>query len=294
MQEMFNIFTDESGQDGANRFASIAAVSGSKKNTKALNKELHDILNIDSKEEIKFKKVKNNLSVKIACEFFKICIKYLKANKIKIHVLSWDKQDSRHNVQNRLDNENLKRMYYKLLKYIEEDWHHKGEWSFFPDEFSAIDWRSDIVFYLEKTPLGKTKNKELLLFAELYKSYFAEFKTVNELQSHEYPILQLADLFAGLIRTSHQNPHFYPWFKENNNSSQPTLFQQKQTTLVSKSMLPKFQLMKEFKDLASKAKLGINLSKKQYFTTFNKKNNVVFWHYKPTHELDKAPTSFEN
>lgn len=57
-------------------------------------------------------------------------------------------------------------------------------------------------------------------------------------------------------------------------------------------MLSKFELMKEFKLLASNSKLGINLSKNKYFTTFNKKNNIVFWHYKPTHVLDKAPTSF--
>ena len=292
MQETFYIFTDESGQDADNRFCCIAAISGVKENTEALNAELQKVLTCDSKKEIKFKKIKNNKSVKIACEFFKICIKYLLANKIKVHVLVWDKQDARHKIQNRLDNENLKRMYYKLLKYVEEDWSHKGKWSFYPDEYSAIDWRKDIVLFLEDTPLGKPKDTEYLLFVEMYKSYFAKFKTVKELESHQYPILQLADLFAGLVRTSRQNPNFYLWYKENQNTNQQVLFPQEQNNKVSNSMFPKFKLMNEFKTFASNAKLGINLSKNKYFITFNKKNNIVFWHYKPIHELDKAPTSF--
>ncbi|MDQ1769360.1 DUF3800 domain-containing protein [Labilibaculum sp. A4] len=292
MQDVFYIFTDESGQDADNRFGCIAAISGTKENAEVLNSELQKVLSSYSKKEIKFKNIKNSNSVKIASEFFEICIKYLLGNKIKIHVLVWDKQDARHKVQNRLDNENLKRMYYKLMKYIQEDWHHKGKWCFYPDEYSAIDWRKDIVLFLENTPLGEPKDKEHLLFEEMYKSYFAKFKTVKELESHQYPIIQLADLFAGLVRTSRQNPNFYTWYKENENTDQHLLFPQEENTKVSNSMLPKFKLMKELKFLASNSKLGINLSKNKYFTTFNKKNNIVFWHYKPTHELDKAPTYF--
>jgi hypothetical protein len=292
MQDEFYIFTDESGQDADNRFGCIAAVSGTKENTEALNVGLQKVLSSYSKKEVKFNKIKNNRSIKIACEFFKICIKYLLNNKIKIHVLVWDKQDARHKVQNRLDNENLKRMYYKLMKYIEEDWYHKGKWCFYPDEYSAIDWREDIVQFLENTPLGKSEDKEYLLFAEMYQSYFTKFKTVKELESHKYPILQLADLFAGLVRTSRRNSNFHTWYQENENTDENLLFPQDQNTKVSNSMLSKFKLMKEFKLLASNSKLGVNLSKNKYFTTFNKKNNIVFWHYKPIHVLDKAPTSF--
>ena len=107
MDSKYYIFSDESGQDGNNRYGSLATISGSSENTKALNLELGNILQNYNKKEIKFKKVKNQSSKTIASQFLDKSIEYIKRGKIKVHVLVWDKQDSRHAVQNRCDIEKL-------------------------------------------------------------------------------------------------------------------------------------------------------------------------------------------
>jgi uncharacterized protein DUF3800 len=289
MDSKFYIFSDESGQDGSNRYGSLATVSGSSVNTEALNKELNKILSSYNKKEIKFKKVKNQNSKSIASQFIDKSFEYIKRGKIKVHVLVWDKQDSRHSIQDRCDIENLKRMYYKILKNVKTDWNTEVDWRFYPDEFTAIEWREDIVKYLENTPLNKVMAEHPTLFKTFYIPHFAKYTVVKELESDKYPILQLADLYAGIVRTSRTEISFYHWFKEQD-YTKPNLFNIEVKTSISNSMRPKYEVMKYFKEKSGIHRLGINLSKHQYFTTFNRRNNICIMHYEPQHELDKAPT----
>ncbi len=153
MKELSNyyIFSDESGQDGSNRYGALATVSGLKANMKSLNERLGLILNKYEKKEIKFKVIKNHKTKQIAKEFLQLGIDYLRRGDIKVHVLVWDKQDERHNIKNRDDLENLKRMYYKLLMIVKRHWNKDVCWHFYPDEFTAINWKEDVVKYLKNT-----------------------------------------------------------------------------------------------------------------------------------------------
>lgn len=289
MENKHLIFSDESGWDRDNRYGSLAKISGTHASTKELNECLKKVLLNHGRNEIKFKAVKGYDSKALAFEFYKIAFDFMIQSKIKIHVLVWDKQDARHKIVGRSDVENLKRMYYHNLRVLKSHWNIDTEWSFYPDEFTDIDWKNDVVKYLI--------DQTLIKHDPLQKSFFDEFKEVRikynnvlELQSDKYPIIQLADLFAGIIRTSRlESEKFYSWFNSKKNENQISLFDSDNKIAISNNLLPKFELMYDFKLYADSKSMGLNLSTDKYFKTFNCKKNLHVWHYKPQGEYDKAP-----
>lgn len=289
MENKHLIFSDESGWDKDNRFGSLAKISGTYNSTKELNECLKKVLNDFNRNEIKFKAVKGHDSKKLAFEFFKIGFSFMQQSKIKIHVLVWDKQDSRHKIIGRSDVENLKRMYYHNLKVLKTHWALDTEWSFYPDEFSDIDWKNDVVKYLIDKSLIKKDPFQLSFFDEFHQVRI-KYNNVKELQSDKYPIIQLADLFAGIIRTSRlESDKFYNWYILKKNENQSSLFGNQLSSEISNNLLPKFELMYDFKCLADSKSMGLNLSSEKYFKTFNCKRNLHVWHYKPQGDYDKAP-----
>lgn len=285
------IFSDESGWEGSNRFGSLAKVSGSYENTKELNSQLTEILKKNNKREIKFKAIDGHNTKQIANEFLDIGFEFLNTSKIKVHVLVWDKHDSRHNVINRCDIENMKRMYYHNMKVVLKDWKIETEWEFYPDEFTPINWQEDIVKYIKNTNLNPSNKNQLELFEVFKGAYFPTVPNTKELVSSYYPIIQLADLYAGLVRTSRkESATFYQYYNGKINENQLTLFNTNNAINVSKSLKSKFDVMCHFKQKADKFKFGINLSKNKYFQTFNSKSNINIWHYEPQGIYDKAPT----
>lgn len=283
------IFSDESGWDNSNRYGSLAMVSGTFQNTKDLNFELKAILEMCNKKEVRFKGLKNNYSVNVAYNFLEVSLAYLLASKIKIHVLVWDKRDSRHDVVGRCDIENLKRMYYKNMLVLKRHWNTNTTWEFYPDEFTAINWRADIIFYLQNTSLQK-KDNHPQLFQAFEQVNFPTYTNVKELESNKYAIIQLADLYAGLIRTSRsESEKFYPWYHNKKINEHPVLFDFGYGPAISNSLLPKFELMYKFKIKAESLKLGLSLNDKKYFSKKDKKHNLFIWHYEPQGNYDKAP-----
>lgn len=288
MDKAHYIFSDESGWNKDTRYGSLAKISGSKENTYELNNELKNILTSFNKNEIKFHGIKGNDQKNIATAFYEKAFQYLKENKIKIHVLVWDKHDDRHNVKGRNDVENLKRMYFHNLKVVKTHWNIDTTWSFYPDEFNQIDWKEDVIKYFNNSNLLNGDLNQLKLYNSI-SDIRIKYNNVKELQSNYFPIIQLADLFAGVIRTSrNESSNFYAWFNQQNNDAQFELFTQVQIS-VTQNMLPKYHAMKNFKNLADKYKMGVSLSKERYFKTFSKKSNIFIWYYEPQSELDKAP-----
>lgn len=285
------IFSDESGWEKDSRFGCVAKISGTDKHTEELNIQLHKILYEHNRTEMKFSAVKGHDSKKIAFEFYKKAFDFLNESKIKIHVLAWDKQDTRHNINGRSDIENLKRMYFHNLRVMKNHWGIETNWSFFPDEFAAIDWKNDVVKYLIDMTLINKDELQFDFFDE-FKDIRIKYNRVKELQSHKFPVIQLADLFAGLVRTSRlESERFMSWYNSKINENQFSLFESEEEISISKNLSYKFELMFLFKKLADDNKMGISLKDEKYFKTFNNKKNISIWHYKPQGEYDKAPKS---
>lgn len=288
-KENFQIFSDESGYCGKDRFGSIAVISGPKSITTTLNDELKAILHKYNKKEVKFAGIGGNSEFMNATkECLASGIDHCKHGKIKIYVLVWDKHDSRHDIQGRDDIENLKYMYYKILKETKSDWIGVENWEFFPDELTSVDWNKDVVPYIERTNLDKKRNNdEETLFGVLKNIRFSNVRKCSELESCECPILQLADLFAGIIRLSFEKSEkFCSWYYDKINGS--SLFNE--LIPLSKSEIAKFEAMYHFKKLCDHYSMGLNLSDDKHFKVFNKRCGLWIWFYKPQGDYDKAPT----
>ncbi|MBX9807013.1 MAG: DUF3800 domain-containing protein [Flavobacteriaceae bacterium] len=283
------IFSDESGWEKDSRFGCLAKISGTYEHTKELNGHLQEILSSHKRNEMKFKSVKGHDAKKVAIEFYKKGFEFLNQSKIKIHILAWDKHDNRHDIKGRSDIENLKRMYFHNLKVMKNHWKVDTNWNFYPDEFTAIDWKNDVVKYLIDMTLIQKDNLQFDFFNE-FKDIRIKYNNVKELQSDKYPIIQLADLFAGVVRASRlESERFMIWFNSKENENQLSFFELPEELIISKNLLPKYELMYAFKKLADANKMGISLKEEKYFKTFNCKKNIFIWHYSPQGEYDKAP-----
>lgn len=288
MNKSHLIFGDESGYDGSNRFGCLAKVSGPYDTMRTLNTRLQKILDEHNISEIKFHKVKGFKYATVAKKFLDVGLEEIAKDKIKANVIVWDKQDSRHDVKNRCDIENLKRMYYHNLKNLKLHWSINTTWGFYPDEFSAIKWES-IIKYIENTRFDKERKINKNLFGEIHNFNFPQYKGHKELDSKKYPLLQLADLFAGVIRTSRDKSKEFKYHLEQL-KNQYNLFPTSNEVKIPNNLKPKLKVLESFKKTSGDYKLGVNFSQEEYFKTFNMSKGIFIHHYKPQSIYDKAPT----
>jgi len=278
------IFSDESGIDRRNRFGAICTISGPREVLIKLHSELNKALESYERSDFGFSKVKGQKNLNLAKELVDICLNYIHSRKIWVHILVWDKNDSRHRVQGRDDNANLSRMYYHILKQVHVDWEYIDDWSFYPDQFSAIEWSDDVINFIRST---KFYNDPNLFESEEPLVSFPEYLKVEEKDSKSMSIIQLSDLFAGIVRVSRDKSQEFEAFSEII-PNQLELFAVDPLS-ISNNLKPKLELLKYFREESSKMRLGVNFSVNKYFATFNKRNNIFIWHYSPKGDYDKAP-----
>lgn len=278
------IFSDESGHDGANNIGAICAISGRRETLLKLHNELKKVLEKYKRSEIKFHDVTGVDKLVLGKEFINIGLNYIALRKIRVHITVWDKTDSRHQIPGRDDIANLCIMYYHTIKQIHKDWNGIENWLFYPDHQSEIEWEEDLVKYLKNTPKYKTPN---LFDINNNLVDFPNYLRTEGKDSKEMMVIQLADLFAGIVRTSRDKSKEYESFTYKIPEQYSLFFSE--SPKISRNLKPKLQLMKYFKDSADKKSLGVNFTMNKYFTVFNKKQNLFILHYEPQGNYDKAP-----
>ncbi len=292
--EILKIYTDESSSERG-RFKSICAVSGLSSDLRDLENELKKLLQDKQISELKFSEVRTH-KPKIECakSFIEKAIDYTSSGKIRIDVIIWDLHDSRHAVQGRDDKENLERMYFHLLRNIVERW-EIFKCSFYPDEHSEYDYK-EIIDYLNKTKYPRKEPGILKLFKEQRTKF--KFIKVKQQKSENNPLIQLADLFAGVACFSREksgeyknyNTQNYNRQKENKGQISLLGISSKSQTESSKSTLSRFQIIEFIKELCEKKGLSVSLNTNGYLKTFNPEIPINFWHYEPQGDYDRAPT----
>lgn len=285
MREVFAVYSDESGCF-TGRYQAIGIVSGQKIVLSQLSSKLMNILIDKNITELKFSDVRTHSpKIEAAKEFIKLGIEFARLKKIRIDVLVYDTQDARHTVRGRDDVANLERMYYKMLRHICEQC-NQTDWEFYPDEQSAINWQ-EIINYLNRTKMPRHKPNILSLFEQ--EKLKINFKKVEQLASHKEPLIQFADIFAGIACFSRENgEECITWIESLREKNQLPLFPEKTKILVEPSLTKRnrFALIWELK----KYRLRISLKSRGYLWTREPSNPINFWNYEPQHEKDKAPT----
>ncbi len=276
---------DSSHQDG--RYNSLSLVSLKKNEQKDLNSELECILSDSGiSSEFKWSKV-NDAKYRLAAKKLVDFVFKQANNSLRIDTIIWDLSDYRHEgVVGRDDNENLVRMYYHLTSTtLSKRWPIKNtQWTWKPDVQSSVDWST-----LQDCIKNKKHNCTQDLFEDNPEFAEVNLENIEPSDSKNHPLIQLADLFAGMGAYSYGHFEKYQSWKEQN-ETQTSMFNDNNEDF-SNSEEERFKVMKDFNNKCKDNKLQIAFESKEGFYSHDPSKFINFWLYTPQHSEDKAPTN---
>jgi len=287
-------FSDEAYYGGS-RYRSICLVSVKRSHVDSIASKLNVLLEESGISEFKWSNLGGARERFAAIKLIDFAIEMALPGQMRIDILIWDIEDSRHSIRQRDDQANLQRMYFHLFdSTIRIRWPSDSIWELFPDEQSAIDWQKISEVLLHS---GRDFRLEGNLFTPDYFRYglFHDYKIkrIQELDSKEHPLIQLADLFAGIGAYSYScYEKYYQWEKESTGQMSFNLFEDDENKAeVSNRDIERCRVIYHLDSICKKYKLSVSLKTKHGFYTFNPENPINFWHYESQHPDDKAPTT---
>lgn len=283
-------FADESHWNRG-RFRSIGLVTTLDDNLETLNDTLRNILKESGVTEFKWKKLdgaKGRFAAEKLCRF---AVDGACDGRLRMDVLIWDIEDSRHKVKRRDDIANLQRMYYHLFRNVlRARWPNNAVWRLCPDEHTALDW-DNVQDYLDNASVGITVERSLLTRGDFRIRLRKEFgiEVVQPVSSALQPLIQIADLFAGLAVFSRDKfDEYKKWL--NGISPQQCLWEEADAGIKpSISSVERFTVLQKFDELCKMKNLGVSLDSGRGLRTYNPENRLNFWLYQPQCPEDKAP-----
>lgn len=203
-------------------------------------------------------------------------------------VLTWDTEDSRHRIKGRDDIANLQRMYYHLFKNALKRWSGSNTWILYPDQNSALDWET-VQDYLDVAGMSLSIEPKNVGLFRIRLSREFHIEAIQEVDSRQVPLCQVADLFAGLSVFSRLKYEIYCHWQINQ-QKQMRLFPTEQPMRLSNSDQERCTILHHLNKRCKVHKLGVSLQTKRGLWTPQPANPINFWFYKPQHPEDKAPT----
>jgi hypothetical protein len=281
-------FSDESySQQG---FKSIAAFSLKADNLEQVNLRLKKIFEESKVEEFKWQKLKDAKYRFCAQKLVDIVWEFIETYDARIDVITWDINDSRHRIKHRDDSANYERMFYHLHSSALKRRPKLSTWKIYPDEGVGVNW--NVVAQCLHANGQKREQINLPLFTT---TFFDDvhYKIVDfkEIESHEEPCCQIADLFAGMGIFSRTHYDLYDLYEKSNDFTKPVLplFPQEEPE-ITKAEKERLPILQYFNQGCKERKLGVSLKSKRCLHTPDPKNPINFWNYTPQHDRDKAPT----
>ncbi|GBD02195.1 hypothetical protein HRbin18_01931 [bacterium HR18] len=283
-------FSDESNWNKG-RFRSIGLVTTTVAALDDLNRKLTQILTESGVREFKWQKLRQARERFAAEKMCDLAVDAALRQQLRVDVLIWDIQDSRHNIVSRDDIENLQRMYYHLFRNVLRlRWPNNAVWRLHPDEHTAMDWQT-VQDCLQNAAERLERERSLFTGGKFQLRLRREFgmEEIRSVISSDQPLLQLADLFAGMAVFSREYfDEYQKWL--NQACGQPKLLEDHDDALrASGSSKERFQVLQHFGVACKDKKLGVSLKSKRGLWTPNPENPLNFWMYEPQHPEDKAP-----
>jgi hypothetical protein len=281
-------FADESNWNQG-RYRSISLISAALDDARLAHRELAVLRTRFGKSEFKWQTTSPKHGIAL------VDFHVARLERLRADVLIWDIEDSRHkNLPDRDDKANFARMYYHLLhNVLRRRWPNGGRWLICPDEQKEVDWLA-----LEQCLGWRSWVSEEKLFALNSDSLaLREFYNIDEIRpvsSHEYLLVQLADLFAGLAVYSYNAFDKYRYWKDQANPT-PWLFAESecgiQNVKLSNRDRKRLPILGHVRHAAGVRSLQISLESTKGLSSRNPNNGLNFWLYTPQRPEDRAPTT---
>jgi len=284
-------FSDESNWN-TGRFRSLGLVTVPSNCLDNIETELQQLFNESSVKEFKWKRLSGAKERFAAQKMCRYVVENACSERMRVDVLVWDIQDNRHRIARRDDIANLERMYYHLFRNVlRARWPDDASWKLYPDEHTALNWATVEDCIVNKS-ITIEAEQSLFTGGQFRNRLRREFglKEIQPVPSEEYPLIQLADLFAGLAVFSRDKfDEYETWVRST--SPQAFLFDEADASIdSSRTSKERFPVLKELDNLCRQRKLGVSLKKRRGLWTPNPQYPLNFWIYKSQHEADKAPT----
>lgn len=281
-------FSDDSASP-SRRYESLSLVTMGRDKAEPISEEIRRLLQESDVSEFKWNKV-SSAKYRFAAEKI-ISTVFSALADIRVDTIIWDNQDSRHVIEGRDDAENRVRMYYHLLSTVlSKRWLVKGvTWEWRPDHQSSIDW--DV---LRDCLCNKKHKKTADLFQQNPDFERVKILTPTPVASHDNPLIQVADLFAGIGAYSWDCfETFCSWEEGQRNQLQPRLFEigdggkaQEKLTLSEQE---RFKIINHLKRKAGDYRLSLSFRSSGGFSTRRPDSRINFWRYLPQRPEDTAP-----
>lgn len=297
-EEMINTISHVAYSDESNwndkQFRSICLISMPIEVRKDFEKEIQRELSSSGVTELKWEKIKSAKYRFAAEKVINKTINYNALKKIRLDILCWDIQDSRHNIMGRDDAQNLCRMYFHLFNNVLKNrWPDNSIWGLYPDEHNQIDWITlhetlDAKSICLEHKVVNIFNKTEWSFPFIFKKLF-HIENIKPCKSHEEVLVQVADLFAGIACFSKKYYQLFSKWQEINNPQLSFFIDKEDKISLTKSQEERIKLLYHLNKECKTYKLGVSLDKYSCLKTIDPNNRLNFWWYEPQHELDKAP-----
>ncbi len=283
-------YADESHYN-VGRYRGIAVVSLEEQHVGSFDAELGTLLHESEVCEFKWKKLDSAKNRFAAVKLLTWTLHRIRHGLLRIDVLIWDTEDSRHKVRGRDDITNLERMYHHIFKnLLSARWPDGSIWTLHPDEQTAIDWQ-DVGDRLDIVSSRGEIHRDLFTKGSIRIRLKQEFRVerVVPSRSKDEPLVQLADMFVGMAIFSRQSYcGFENWKRANDKQSR--LFPEPQShEILSSGDRERFKVLQEFDAACKRQRLGVSLRQYRGLRTLQPKNPINFWWYVPQHDQDRAP-----
>ncbi len=272
---------DSKHQDG--QFNSLSLVTLKYCDAGKLQREIFNILKESEVKELKWHDLDGARDRFAANKIIEFVFNNYK--KIRIDILVWDLNDSRHrDLIKRDDNENLVRMYYHLVyRTLSKYWPTQGNcWKWRPDEQVSVNW--DTLYDCLNNKLNKCVRD---LFQNNPDFEKIDLRRIIPSNSIKYPLIQIADLFAGM--GAYSWGHYEKFKKWKIYQSKQATFFPRENLSFSQSEKERFKVIDDFNAKCKKNGLRIAFDSTNGFKSHNPYNFINFWFYEPQSILDKAP-----
>lgn len=283
-------FADESNYSKG-RYRGLGVVSLEDKHLSMIRQELQKLLDESSIREFKWKNTGKGREKFAAQKLIKYAIEKANQRIIRLDLLTWDTEDSRHKIKGRDDIANFHRMYHQLFKNVmRQRWPAGSRWILKPDQHTAMKWH-EVGFFLEQ--VSHTIKPGRTIFKPLQPLELDRYFSILDIQpceSHHEPLTQLVDLMIGMAVFSRTElEKVQQWQKEN--IGQLDLFSQPKpaTQNLSRSCKQRCELIMDFLQQCKQNHLGVRLKDATGLKTPNPNKPINFWPYIPQHDYDKAP-----
>jgi hypothetical protein len=140
--------------------------------------------------------------------------------------------------------------------------------------------------------MPRRKQPHLLSLFEK-ESYMIHFFEIEQKKSHEEPLIQLADLLAGMARFCRENgEECAKWLKSQEKIDQLFLFEYEELESKEDPIITKqnrFKLVSYLYSMCKRYRLGVSLNTWKCLWTRTHSNPINFWNYESRYDKDKAP-----